>query len=368
MTIGSHYMELETALGKAKTVEGVCRSCGLVKRYPTSKGRPKKKRQAASKKKTAPRVSVAALPPVQIAESIDWKAAFDAVCHIGSGPASALARITDQLGDTGLFTNVFERRLEMLGHIEIERESNSMTAASWEVVEPLILGLSDGSAVLAGFRSAAMLAALEEYIQDCQGSLNIEEADAPPVVRISNLTSDEFEELAIVMGIAAHRDARYVPRAAEQLCADLAPLSQARQGLPTTTATSARKCERWNPDTARFERANDASSPSAFRLTDFSRRYIYRTAEDIAGMRATVGNARIVKYLAAADRGRSLIGYDSAQKVLYVPLGADLPGLYGRAAALCSGNPPSENREEWILEYRNVPADIAAHLSHLLMS
>ena len=63
-------------------------------------------------------------------------------------------------------------------------------------------------------------------------------------------------------------------------------------------------------------------------------------------MEATLGDARIVKYLAAADSRHALIGYHSKSQVLYVPLGADIPGLYGRAAVLSSGCPPQENHRE----------------------
>jgi hypothetical protein len=85
-------------------------------------------------------------------------------------------------------------------------------------------------------------------------------------------------------------------------------------------------------------------------------------------MEAVLGDARIVKYLAALDARSGLVGYDAEEQVLYVPLGADLPGLYGRAAVLASGRPPLENPDEGILQYGNVPPAMAGHLAHLLMS
>lgn len=85
-------------------------------------------------------------------------------------------------------------------------------------------------------------------------------------------------------------------------------------------------------------------------------------------MSALVGDARLVKFAAALDVGLPLVGYDQAARVLYVPLGADLPGLYGRAAVLASGHPPLENTNEHLLEYRSVPSHVAARLCHLLMS
>jgi len=368
MATGSHRMSIETARPGFRSVEGVCEHCGLIKRYPAFRGKRKSNRQSGAQSVSAPRIDVTALAPVREARGIDWKSAFDAVCHIGSGPASALTRLAAALEGSDLFGDAFERRLESLGHVEIERAGTSLVASSWGVVEPLIVGLSDGAATIAGFRSEVMMAALEEYVRDRGGSVAIEPAEAPPVVQIAGLTTAELNELAALVGSVTRREARFVPRAAENLTAMLPPLSKARQQLPSTSTTSARAYERWDPEKARFEPCGNASFPSAFRLSGFHRTYIYRATEDMARMSATVGDARIVKYLAAADSDRPLVGYDSATNVLYVPLGADLPGLYGRAATLCSGRPPVENLGERILEYRNVPSGVAAHLSHLLMS
>lgn len=185
---------------------------------------------------------------------------------------------------------------------------------------------------------------------------------------MSDMTPAQLEELAVIIGDATDRPARYVARAAEGLCAMLPPLSQARRSLPTTTLLAARSYEAWNPWIARFEPATATSRPGAYRLNGFKRTYVYRNADDISATRATVGDARIVKYMAAADTGQSLVGYDADTEVLYVPLGADLPGLYGRSAVLCSGYLPTEDPQQRTLKYRGVPAKIAAHLSNLLMS
>jgi hypothetical protein len=85
-------------------------------------------------------------------------------------------------------------------------------------------------------------------------------------------------------------------------------------------------------------------------------------------MTALLGDARVVKFAAALDSGQSLVGYDKSAQALYVPLGADLPGLYGRAATLASGYPPTENASEHVLQYRDVPPALAGQLAGLLMS
>ena len=83
----------------------------------------------------------------------------------------------------------------------------------------------------------------------------------------------------------------------------------------------------------------------AYRISAFGRSYIYRRIEDLETMSGRVGDARLVKYAAALDSGLPLTGYDPSPRSSIVPLGADLPGLYGRAAVLASGRPPVEDEK-----------------------
>ena len=76
-------MGLETARRGVSTVEGVCRYCGLVKRYPAFRGK-KKSGRAKSATTISPKIEVSGLAPVRAADTIDWATAFDAVCHVGA--------------------------------------------------------------------------------------------------------------------------------------------------------------------------------------------------------------------------------------------------------------------------------------------
>lgn len=368
MTTGAHHMDLETALRGQSSVEGVCKFCGLVKRYPT-RGRLKRDEKARSDANLAPRISVADLEPVREPINVDWHASFDALCHVGGGPSSALDRIAMQMEGSGLFGDTFARRLEALGHIEIERDPTSLRPISWEVVDPTLVQKSGGEILLIGFRSDRMMVEVEDFAHAARAEVSIDrDVDAPPVVKIVGLAGQDLVPLLGAIEESTHRTPVLSPSGAEGLAAMLPPLSEALEGLPSTNMTGARNYERWNPETARFEPAVDAGGPGAFRLRGFTRAYIYRRAADLGAMSALLGDARIVKYAAALDSGRSLIGYDLEAEVLYVPLGADLPGLYGRAATLASGRPPRENTTERLLEYRRVPPALAGRLASLLMS
>ena len=85
-------------------------------------------------------------------------------------------------------------------------------------------------------------------------------------------------------------------------------------------------------------------------------------------MSGIIGDARFVKYIAALKTGMSLVGYDHVAEVLYAPMGAELPGLYGRCAVMATGNPPIENSVDQLIEYHGVKPELAARLTELLMS
>jgi hypothetical protein len=364
---GAHYMDIETAVRGQSSIEGICRICGLIKRYPT---RPRLRRaQQAKTSLEGPAVRLSELPVVRSEGQIDWSVAFDAICHTGGGPFSAFDRIASQMEATDLFGDALSRKLDVLGHIEIERNRATLAGTSWRVNDPIVLGFGSGDAAVIGFRNDTVLVAIEDEAWASGWDTDIkEQTGAPPLLTVALPDHECGLRLAKVIAAAAKRPARYVPNAAINLAAQLPKLSRVRNCLPSISTLSARSYERWDPTTARFHPTTDASAPGAIRLNGHTRSYVYRRDEDLGMMRASLGDARIVKYLAALDSQLSLVGYDSATKILYVPLGADLPGLYGRAAVLASGRPPLENTEERILEYRKVPASLAAHLTQLLMS
>jgi len=365
---GAHYMCLETATSTRKTLEGTCAFCGLVKQYPATQGK-KKSPHKNTCTSPPPRVNVSRIAPVRTTTAISWEAIFDAVCHVGSGSMSALDRISSQTGVSNCFGNTFPHRLELLGHIEIERSPTSFRPKKWEIADPLVAGLADGSVILAGFRNERMLTAIEDYVWTCKGTPTIDkEVDAPHVLRVVGLSEPELEKLAILVERTVDKTTRFIPRAADQLCDGLPSLTRASKGLPVISPMTARRYERWNPHTAQFEQVAHARPPGAFRLTNFDRTYIYRGSRETDSTQAVLGDAQIVKYLAAADAGRSLLGYDPETHVLYVPIGADLPGLYGRAAVFASGFPPTKNIAENVLEYRGISSKLASRLHYLLMS
>src|SRR5206468_2205428 len=70
--------------------------------------------------------------------------------------------------------------------------------------------------------------------------------------------------------------------------------------------------------------------PGAYRFRRQAWLYAYVSRADVTQRQMRVCDARLAKFLAAAEGGRSLMGYERDRLRLIVPWGARLPGLYER--------------------------------------
>jgi hypothetical protein len=107
-------------------------------------------------------------------------------------------------------------------------------------------------------------------------------------------------------------------------------------------------------------------APGAYRVRRFSTIDIVRTADDVQRGTVARSTVQLGKHLAALIDGRPLIAYDRATGSLLVPLGADLPALYGRTVVAASGLPPVALRVAGLLKYESVPDELAHHLCDLM--
>jgi hypothetical protein len=308
-----------------------------------------------------------ALPPVRAEDRIQWRLGLDAVSHVGGGPIRYLDRIAAQLEGRALFGDNLARTLETLGHIEFMRDLHSGAPAEWEIAPPTLVGMPDNTWRCTGFRSDSVVAAIEDTCYDLGTSFERRpEHGGPDTIAIGQLTSEQQSALVAAMSAAADQPAAAVPDAARAITNVLGPITALVDTLHVEPPTGARSAERWNPLTCRFHPVRSLDDPGAFRISRFARKYVFRTEADVDGGVVRVADARVVKHLAAVQSGLPLIGYDDANHDLYVPLGADLPGLWGRAAALCAAQAPIADQNERILHYRHVPPDVAARLATLL--
>lgn len=287
-----------------------------------------------------------------------WDLVLDGLMHTGGGRWSLLERLAMHIEPTGLFVDQFARALESLGHIEIQRDPSTLLPVEWEIA-PTALARTVNGYLLAGFWPSGVTERAAEVVEELGVSLNREpQVDGPTswffdddeVIALEGMNELEIE----VCETAWRRLASILPR-----------LGQVVEALPRRTAAVDGRIRWFDLQQARWVDAVDLRTPGAYRVTRFATLDVLRTQSDCDKDQMATATVQLSKHAAALiQKERPLIAYNRATEELTVPLGADLPGLYGRAAVLCSGMLPAPSGRQ--LVYRNVHPELAGHLAHLL--
>ena len=377
---GRHIIVLPTYKGRtsAASVEGYCRQCGIVKRYPAHyrarSASPKEKQISAPPSfEETQRYVPPSFDPSRIAsmsnQTIPPDVALDALSYDRAGTARAFEHLALQIEPSHLFVDRFLRGLESLGHLEVRREERTLVPTSWEIAPSALVQVKPDTFILAGFRSGRLLAALE--LAGTELGIAVDrrsQGNAPDRIRISGCDLGAAESLARRVfddiGIAPN----IVTDAAETIARLLPSLSSLREALSLTAMVGFRSANRWDEESARWVAVGDASAPGAYQLHGPVTIYCLRDAEDVQRGTMRRGDPRIVKHLASSAAGYPLLGYAEDTETLYTPLGAELPGLYARVAMLASGLLPTEDLEHRLVAYPSVPAYLAGELIELMRS
>jgi hypothetical protein len=368
---GAHYLQLPPFLGRTSktTIEGVCKYCGLVKRFPARyHAKTMGKRRAPAQVPTPPSFHASFLASVSTMGTVSPDVALDALSHDGAGPAAWLEQVALQVNPSQLFVDRFVRNLEKLGHIEVKRDSRTCRPLAWDVTEPCLVGLVGGGFALTGHRSRHVVRELETTASDVGVALDRQNQGLDGPDRIT-LAADSHHLVAQIADTAGERMAktvRVVPDAARTISEFLPPLRDVVAATPRQAMVSGANIHRWDSKLCRWRPVGDAHVPGAYQLMATTTIYCIRDVEDVENGTMRRFDARFVKYAAMHAEGEQLLGYDSATQTLYLPLGAELPGIYERPAVLCSGRLPVEDERQRLTTYNAVPPDIAAHLSLLL--
>ena len=200
---------------------------------------------------------------------------------------------------------------------------------------------------------------VEEVVSDELGGevYVLPQLDGPDVVEIHGLDSDDLALLVDEVRENRGQDLRLSIRPASRLAAMLPSRTAVREMLPRLTM-SAMQFDRFDLESGRWAPVDQMNRAGAYRLR--SRPLVYAVVSPVRanGPSSVVADVRLAKYLAASDACFSLIGYDESSATLLASRGAPLPGLFDRAAVLCSGRLPTR-REDGLLAYERVPVEIA---------
>lgn len=342
---------------------GRCDGCGLIRRYPAV---PPRRTDTLSPELKDPSLAKASQPAAMAASlpAISWDVALDGLVHAGGGSVTALRSMASQVEGTALFVDNFTRGLEALAHIEVERDDR-FEVTRWEVGLKTLAELPDGRHLVCGGWNSDELRNLERAVNAAGGTLEAETRMGLTTRTVSGLSGQDLEELPDV----ASDQIYLAPEAALTMAKLLPSLSEIEAALPRIPLPTTKSIKWFDIERSRWKAAKNAELPGAYRLISrFTTIDIFRTEGDIANRTAARGSVQLNKHLAARAAGRPLFTYDRSSSTASVPLGCDLPGLFGRAAVLCSGLLPEVQHARSLLSYRNVSATVAGVLSHKLLT
>lgn len=333
---GAHYLVYPPFLGgwQPKYIQGTCRYCGLVKRSPgwiSNSG----SRSSAQRASAISTVEVRDLPKADENEA-GWDAALDALRHLGGGPVASLNQIALQLEGTALFAENFRRTLETLGHIAVERDER-WRPTRWRVSPPCLAETADGEYRFIGFWAPDDIESVIEEAAGCGGHFaQNSSAEAPTEYFITDVSPDDAPDL-----VDEDSDATVVDDAGMRMLRALPRLSKVAAELARTGMPGFESAERFDVSSGSWVRTEDSHTPGAYRLRrGFESLYIFRSPCDVESSTAALAPASLVKHMAANTIRKSLVSYQSDTHTVLVPLGSDLPGLYGRAITAMSGASP----------------------------
>jgi hypothetical protein len=365
---GAHYMRLPPATGSRSTgsIFGECVNCGFVKRYPA--GWRGSRSGKGKTRRTEQPVRVWELPAV-VSDGIGWGAAVDGVFHLRQGAIRDLERVALQLEASSLFADRFVRNLEVIGDIDIERDAATLRPIAWEASPTTLAGLADGTWLLVGRRSRHMSTLLGGLAADYGGGVSgMTEAVGPPRTILNLPAASSIHSLAVNLSEASELDVHVSEDAGAAIASVLPPLSTVLAGLPRVPVPAARRIRQWDAAVARWSDVRRADRPGSYQFWGFSRRYGIRSDEDMDSHSMALADSRTARYVGALRSGHPLVVFNESSNLLVVPLGADLPGLYGRAAALAGGYLPVPDEAKGVAIYRGVPRPVADALMHAVFS
>lgn len=365
MFTGAHYIVVpEAGPGRplTKFIDGTCRDCGLVRRLPTSAWAARKRAPRESGGISPRTLDVTKIEPIRAkAQDRRWEVGLDTLQYLGGGDYGLLERAALQIEGSGLVVDTFIRTLEGLGHIEVSR-SDDLRGEQWEIAPTALAQRSDGDWSLVGYWPESTLLDVQASFRAVDGEVYVVRTEQGLPLYFADTAAGVFPSLDHVDGLSI------VPCASEGIAAQLRPLSELVAALPRRSAAIVGQVRKFEPVGARWEPTAGIAGPGAYRVRRWSEIDIVRTEADVAHGTVARSTVQLSKHVAALAYGRPLVAYSPDTTELVVPLGADLPGVFGRAAIVASGQPPTVDNGARRLIYHSVPPDVAAMIIRCLGS
>ena len=366
---GSHQYKLPEAgrsvmLGRKKPskIDARCVNCGFEKWFPPHlrKSRPKGKGPRTTVIGPAtPRMVRPDVAAIAQGTAPDIDLLLEALTYSGGGGWALFERLAQQVGEEPWFALEAARTLSSLGHIDVVVDLLAGRPRQWAVSTPTLCATRAG-AVLCGARSMRLLERLRQDVEVLGGIVETHASvSAPATVLVTGIDTTDIADVAQSLSASIGVEVNASLGGARSILAELPMLAELRDALPTLTWPAV-SLERFDLHANRWDQAAALDRGGAYKFVTRPLRYGFVANRDGSGD-VVAGDNRLVKWMAAQAEGLSLLAYDADRELLITRLGAQLPGLYERAAVLCSGFAPVR-RVDGTVVYRDVPADVAATL------
>lgn len=368
---GSHNYELPIAgasksrsnIQKSATnfVDGVCKFCGIKKKFAATPWAAER-RKNTNKNTTKKNLNDVIIPKVNISDFanvensiISWDVLLDSIFHLGGGTFGALESIANNIDTSALFKYEFINHLDQLALIDLHFD-DYYEIKSWEVSPKCLVEVNENF-ILTGLWSKNDMNKVDAILG--KNSLFEEKINQSFSKKyIKNLNQNDHEKLKVL-------DYRIVKNPTLNMLKILPTINNVVTDLPSKPYLGFEKAEKYIPEINSWIETNDIHDIGGYRLTkEYRRKYIVRNQSDIENRTIRYCNPELAKHYASAITNKALFFYLREKKQLITPLGARLPGLYGRALVLASGQMPVSDESKRYIIYENITGEHAKLLSY----
>lgn len=344
---------------------GTCKYCGLNKKFAANRwvaekrkinreNKLKKDNLVANKvEKKEVKVAVDSITPIQN-QKIKYRNLLDAVMHVGGGSGAQLDSLSASMDSGALFRYQLIQDLIQLSVIDC-RIDEYFQIVSWEVAPTAIVSCGDGGKdkLITGFFSKALLNSIQTLLSSGE-VVESEDAEILSLPRIIGASEPEIMKISSQLGIP------YSETSTLNMLTLLPAITEVAGVLPKKAVPGYEYAAEFETITNSWQNKSNIEKVGAYRVSgDYRNRYIVRLGDDLMDNSARFVSSEFAKHFQAAASGTPLMAYDSESNHLIVPLGAPLPGLYGRACVLASGRLPIRDRSGRNLIYTNIEMKVA---------
>ena len=376
---GRHYFLIpEIWMGKTPPRGAVlkmrCTSCGVSQiqsAIPVYKynRKPAVGKQEPSLTSLRP-LNFTSISPIPAQLSGKWSLAYEAMCYLRQGKLSDIETLTSQLvGEEDFNIERFTHGLQILGLVDLSLDEY-FRVKEWSISPACVVMTSETKGFLSGFRSAELIAKIENQLSNVGGFLKqFANKDLPEswIFEVPNPDAipQSFDGIIDPITKAPISVVRDIAR---NIAKGVGSISQLFNSSPEIPIPPYMQLKLWDHVQTKWVDADDPRVAGALQYAGYGNKYSYsETAIDIDGY-VISGSVRTVKLKMAQSFNSPLAYYDATTRQFYLRLGAELPGLFGRSMVAASGLAPREDLTQRVVVYSGIEPQLARLIYGQLMS